>query len=48
MGLLGKIVTSVVVTVGTEVLVNKVLPIAAKKGKKLIRDLEEKAKQRGN
>lgn len=47
MGFVRKIVTGVVITVGTEIVAKKVLPAAIKKGKKILKELEEKAAQKG-
>jgi hypothetical protein len=47
MSIVRKIVTGVVITVGTEIVSKKVLPAAIKKGKKILKDLEDKAVKKG-
>jgi len=43
MNLLAKVVTGIIVSIGTEILTKKLLPAALKKSKKALKDLEEKA-----
>jgi hypothetical protein len=47
MSIVRKIVTGVVITVGTEIVAKKVLPAAIKKGRKILKDLEDKAAKKG-
>lgn len=47
MGFIGKVITGVVVTIGTEIVSQKILPAAIKKSKKLLKELEEKASKKG-
>lgn len=45
MNLLGKVITGVVISVGTEIVAKRVLPAAIKKGRKILKELEEKAEK---
>lgn len=47
MGIVKKLITGMVISVGTELVVKRVLPAAIKKSKKIIKELEEKVKQKG-
>lgn len=47
MSIIRKIVTGVVITVGTEIVAKKVLPAAIKKGRKILKELEDKAAKKG-
>lgn len=47
MGLIKSAVTGVVMAIGSELILKRVLPAAIKKGKKIVKDLEEKAKEKG-
>lgn len=49
MGIIGKLITGAVVSVGSELILKRALPAAIRKGKKYIRELEkeEEAKKKG-